>query len=311
MKTRRDFIKSGLALGAALPLADFGRLFAASSPPLPQGAAAAPGPVVVAVRNGDRPAMLDRALAELGGIGAHVKAGQTVVIKANLSFDAPPGHGSNTHPDLLRRLVVQCAQAGARSVTILDHTLDPWQSAFAASGADAVARETGAILVSGDDEGEYRQVDLPSGRSLRSAQVHRLVLDSDVFLDVPVLKHHGGARMTAGVKNLMGIVWDRPFYHRTDLHQCIADFLTLRKPALTVIDAYHPMVRNGPRGRGPQDVVEMRMLIASTDVVAADAAASRLLGHEPSDIRYLRIAAEMGLGVMDFERMDIRRHTLA
>ncbi|HTX64205.1 MAG TPA: DUF362 domain-containing protein [Opitutaceae bacterium] len=305
MNTRRDFLKAGLALGAAAPLLRVRPLLAAT---LPEPAAAAPGkPVLVAVRDGSRTAMCDRALAELGGMAAFVRPGQTVVIKPNISFDTPPEHGANTHPELLRRVVTQCFEAGAKSVSIFDHTLDQWQRAYAASGAEQVAKETGAKLVPGNDASYYREVAIPGGAVLRSARVHALVLDSDVFINVPVLKDHGGALMTAAMKNLMGIVWDRRFWHRNDLDQCIADFLTWRKPALNLLDAYHPMVRNGPHGRSEADLVETRSLLASTDIVALDAAGARMLGLQPAMVRYIKIAADLKLGTMDLDQVDIRR----
>lgn len=313
MKTRRDFIKAGLALGASLPLLRARGLFAAEVPAA-SPASATPGggkPILVAVRDGRRAAMLEKAMAELGGMEAFVKKGQTVVIKPNISFDAPPEHGSNTHPELLRRVVTLCFAAGAKSVSIFDHTLDQWQRAYTASGAEQVAKETGARLVPGNDASYYREVPVPGGVALRSTKVHALVLDSDVFINVPVLKDHGGSLMTACMKNLMGVVWDRRFYHRNDLHQCIADFLTFKKPALNILDAYHPMVRNGPHGRSEADLVEMRSLLASTDIVAIDAAAAKMLGLRPATVRYIKIAADMKLGTMDLDQVDIRRFQLA
>ncbi len=309
MKTRRDFIKTGLALGASLPLLNLSRLGAAAA----ETSGAGPGggkPVLVAVRDGDRAAMLDRAIAELGGMQQFVKPGQTVVIKPNISFDTPPGHGSNTHPELLRRVVALCFAAGAKSVSIFDHTLDQWQRAYAASGAEQVAKETGARLVPGNDPEYYREVQIPGGTVLRSARVHSLVLESDVFINVPVLKNHGGAQMTAAMKNLMGVVWDRRFYHRNDLDQCIADFVSFKRPALNILDAYHPMVRNGPRGRSAADLMEMRSLLASADIVALDAAAAKMLGFQPAGIRYVKLAAGMGLGTMDLDQVEIRRFKL-
>lgn len=314
MKSRREFIKTGLALGATLSLADLNRLCAAgataSDGPTPLPTPNTLKPVLIAVRDGDRVAMLDKAMAELGGMEAFVKPGQTVVLKPNISFDAPPERGSNTHPDLLRRVVTLCLAAGAKSVSIFDHTLDQWQRAYAASGAEQVAKETGARLVPGNDSSLYRDVAIPGGVSLRSAKVHSLVLDCDVFINVPVLKNHGGSMMTACMKNLMGVVWDRRVYHRNDLHQCIADFVTFKKPALNILDAYHPMVRNGPHGRSSEDLVEMRTLLASTDIVAIDAAAAKLLGYQPADVRYIKIAGQMKLGTMDLDQVDIRRFKL-
>ena len=154
-------------------------------------------------------------------------------------------------------------------------------------------------------------IKIPGGVKLKRAKVHGLVLDSDVFFNVPVLKHHSGSLMTAGMKNLMGVIWDRGDYHRTDLHQTIADFLTFKKPTLTVLDAYHPMFRNGPRGISVEDVVEKRMLFASIDIVALDAAGARLLGHQPSDVRHVKIGDQMKLGTMDLDKVEIRRFKLA
>ncbi len=317
MKNRRDFLKTGLALGATFSLADLGGLFAAEATPpgtVPAGSPApGPKPVLVAVRDGSRTAMLDKALEALGGIGAFVKPGQTVVIKPNIGWDVPPERGANTHPELVARLVTLCREAGAKSVSVFDCTCDYWQSTYANSGIGPAATAAGAQMVPGDDRALYREVSIPGGVKLKKAMVHSLVLDSDVFFNVPVLKHHGGALMTACMKNLMGVVskQDQSGYHRADLHQCIADFLTFKRPTLNILDAYHPMVRNGPRGKTAGDLVEMRTLLASTDIVAIDAAAARLLGHQPADVRHVRLAADLKIGTIDLGAVDIRRFKLA
>jgi len=313
MKTRRDFIKTGLALGAGFSFIDLGGVFAAETAPVPNGPPTpdAPRPLLVAVRDGDRVAMLDKALGTLGGIGAFVKPGQTVLIKPNMGWDVPPERGANAHPDLIRRLVTLCREAGAKSVSIFDNTCDQWERCYANSGIAPAAREAGAEIVNGKDESLYRETEIPQGVKLRSAKIHSLVLDSDVFINVPVLKHHHGTLMTAAMKNLMGVIWDRRIYHRTDLHQCIADLLTIRRPALNIIDAYHPMVRNGPRGKTADDLIELRTLLASTDIVAIDAAAAKLLGHQPDQITHIKLAAGMNLGRSDLDQVDIRRFKLA
>jgi uncharacterized protein (DUF362 family) len=302
LTSRRDFLKNGLALAAVAGGLD--RLLAAET-------ASAARPLLVAVREGTRTAMVERALAEFGGIGTFVKPGQTVLIKPNIGWDVPPERGANTHPELVARLVTLCREAGAKSVSIFDHTCDQWNRCYTTSGIERAARESGARLIPGNDETMYREVAIPKGIALRSAAVHELYLDSDVVINVPVLKHHSGSLMTAAMKNLMGVVWDRRFYHTHDLHQCIADFATLRPPTLNVLDAYHPMVRSGPRGRAETDLVELRSLLASPDIVALDAAAARMLGREPSAIRHIPLAAALGAGTMDLDAVDIRRLSLA
>ena len=311
MKSRRDFIKAGLTLGATVSLASRRGLFAADGPPAALPASLAPKPVLVAVRDGSRVAMLDKALAALGGIEAFVSRGQTVVIKPNIGWDAPPERGANTHPDIVGHLTRLCLAAGAKSVSVFDNPCDEWQLTYANSGIEKAARDAGAIVVNGKDKSLYREVAIPGGVSLKDARVHGLVLDSDVFINVPVLKHHSGSLMTAAMKNLMGVIWDRGTYHRNDLHQTIADFLTFKRPTLNIVDAYHPMVRNGPRGISVEDVVEKRMLLASTDIVAIDAAAAKLLGHQPADVRHVKIGDQMKLGTMNLDLVEIRRFNLA
>jgi len=232
-------------------------------------------------------------------------------VKPNIGWDSPPERGADSHPELVKRVVEMCFAAGAKSVSMFDNTCDQWQRAYANSGMEKVAQETGATLVNGKDETFYHEVGIPDGKKLQKGRIHSLVLDSDVFINVPVLKHHGGSLMTGCMKNLMGIIWDRGFYHRTDLHQCIADLLTLKKPSLNVLDASAPMVRNGPRGKSADDLVVMRTLLVSADIVAIDAAGAKLLNHQPADVRHVKLAADMKLGTMDLENVDIRRFKLA
>jgi len=172
MKTRRDFVKTTLAIGATVSIADFGKLFAAESQTpatstLP--AETGPKPVLVAVRDGDRVAMLDKALAELGGIQAFVKPGQTVVIKPNIGWNASPERGANTHPSIVGHLTALCLSAGAKSVSVFDNTCDQWQETYKNSGIEKAAKDAGAIVVNGKDETLYREVAIPNGIKLKWA----------------------------------------------------------------------------------------------------------------------------------------------
>ncbi len=114
--------------------------------------------------------------------------------------------------------------------------------------------------------------------------------------------------MTGSLKNLMGAVWDRKWWHSNDLHQCIADFgLFEKRPALNVLDCYNVMMRNGPQGVSVADVANLKAQIISTDMVAADSAASRMLGMEPVRVDHIPIADKMGIGVMDLTKLEIKR----
>ncbi len=262
---------------------------------------------LVAIRGGEPDAMFDAGIDAYGGMGRFVPKGSRVVVKPNIGWDLPPERGGNTHPVLVGRIVEQCRAAGAREVVVFDHTCDNWRQCYRNSGIEDAVGKAGGRMVSADSQGYYREVAVPQGKRLTKAMVHQALLDADVFINVPVLKNHSSTELTIGMKNLMGVVWDRGQWHRNDLHQCIADFASFRKPDLVVVDAYYVMKRNGPRGVSESDVVAMKAQLLSTDCVAADAAAAKLFGLEPGEIRHIRLASEMDLGRMELQNLSINR----
>lgn len=301
---RRDFMKkvigTGIVAGSTVAFGDYARVFAAPGTS-PQAYD------LVAVKGGEPEMMFDRAIASLGGIQEFVPRGSKVLVKPNIGWDVTPDRAGNTHPKLVGRIVEQCLSAGAKQISVFDHTCDPWAQCYRNSGIEKAVKDAGGRIVSGDSEGYYQKVAVTNGKRLTEAKVHELLLDADVFINVPVLKHHSSSMVTIGMKNLMGVVWDRGFWHRNDLHQCIADFASYRKPTLTVVDAYNVMMQNGPRGVSAGDVVAMKSLIVSQDPVAADAAAAKLFGAEPGDIPHIQLAAEMNLGRIDLNGLSIKR----
>jgi uncharacterized protein (DUF362 family) len=273
---------------------------------------AAPGkPDLVAVKNGEPAALFDRGIQELGGMKAFVKPGQRVLVKPNICCEVAPERGANTNPALVARIVEQALAAGAKEVYVFDHSFEDGRRCYGTSGIEAAAQAAGAKVAPAYMPGSYQLVDVPDGEELIYAKVHELLLQADVFINVPVLKHHSSTILTAGMKNLMGVVWDRGNWHLHSLMQCIADMATYRKPDLTVVDAYRVMKRNGPRGVDESDVVTMKTQLLSTDLVAADAAAAKLFGTDPKDVPYIvKAAQQFKLGRMDLEALDIRRITL-
>ena len=262
---------------------------------------------LVAVRGNDLVAMFDRAMREMGGMSQWVKTGQTVVVKPNIGWDVVPERAANTNPELVGAVVRHCLEAGASRVTVFDHTCDNWQRSYRNSGIERAARDAGARIVPGNFERNYRDVTIPGAVRLTEAKVHEQIMDNDVFINVPVLKHHSSTTLTIAMKNLMGIVWDRRFWHRNDLHQCIADFCLYRKPDLNIVDAMLVMTRNGPRGTSTADLVRKNSLLVSSDVVAVDAASALIFGEQPENVGHMRIAQEMGIGSLDLSQLNIQR----
>jgi len=298
---RREFIntsvKAGVLTTASLALGKIPNLLARTPQKFD----------LVAIKGGEPDFMFDKAINSIGGIKSFVKKGNTVVVKPNIGWDVEPERAANTNPALVKRITEHCFEAGAKDVYVFDHTCDDWNSCYSNSGIERAVKDAGGKIVPGNSERYFQEVDVSGGERLKKAKVHELILESDVFINVPILKSHSSAELTMSMKNLMGIVWDRRYWHRNDLHQCIADFTSFRKPDLNVIDAYYVMKKNGPRGVSKADVVTMKSQIISPDIVAADAAGAKLFGLKPEDIDYIEIANKMKLGEIDLNKLSINR----
>lgn len=303
---RREFLKWA-GLGAAALATGCGKDQAsaptAKPPPLPATSVG-----VVAVAEGGTPAqMVEQALKPLGGIEAFVKKGAFVVLKPNIGWQRLPDQAANTNPEVVAAVVRMCKKAGASRVLIVEHTCDqPSDICFEMSGIQQAVREVGGEIIAANRESQYEPLDLPYAREMMAATVAKEVRRADCFINIPIAKDHSQARLSIGMKNLMGVVWDRQEWHRSrSLDQCIADYLTGVRPHLTIVDAVRILVGMGPKGPGPTK--DTQQIIASVDAVAADAYAATLFGLGAADVEYLRIAGEMGLGETDTNKMKVLR----
>ncbi|MGV8963072.1 MAG: DUF362 domain-containing protein [Candidatus Saccharimonadaceae bacterium] len=267
---------------------------------------------LVAVMGGEPDAMFRKAIVEMGGMKKFISPGDKVVVKPNIGWDQPIEMAANTNPKLIAEIIKQCFDAGAKEVTVFDHTCDDWRKCYANSGIEAAAKAAGAKVMPADQESYYKTVSIPNGKSLKTTKVHQAIVDCDKWINVPVLKNHGGAQLTISMKNYMGIVWDRGFFHANDLQQCIADVCTYAKrPVLNVVDAYRLMKTSGPRGKSAGDVVLSKGLFISQDIVAVDTAAANFFNqvrNMPLDkVAHIGKAQELKLGTMDLDKLNIKR----
>ncbi len=304
--SRRDFLKTGLLFSAVAT----GSLLVQKPRSLLAQQAGGGSPDLVAVRNGEPDRMFDKAIAAYGGMGEFVRRGNTVVVKPNIAWNSEPEGGANTNPVLVKRIIEHCFDAGARKVYVFDHPVSYWKNTYSSSGIEKAAKSAGALVVPAHSNSYYQKVRVPGGRVLKEVEVHELILEADVFINVPVLKHHSSTRLTMAMKNLMGAVWDRGYYHRNGLHQCIADFCLFRKPDLNVLDAYRVMLRHGPGYAGPSDIQLRKNLLLSRDIVAIDTAGAKLHDDDPNDIGYIRYGESQNIGTTRLERLTIERIVL-
>lgn len=305
--TRRQFIK-GATAAAALPLLTNKLPFYGSL-----AHAAEEGDLVIA-KNGSPSQLLQAAMTPLGGMGRFIKKGQRVVIKANVAWARTPDQACTNNPDLMSALIKMCYAAGAKRVAVWDHTCDNYQFCFSRSGLKDTAQKAGADIFSGHGRNSYKQVEVPKGKKLKTVEILRDVLESDVFINFPIPKQHFATELTLGMKNFIGITWDMEQLHKIGLHQCIADINTIRKPDLVVMDAIRILTTNGPKGPGKtEDIGEV---IASTDIVATDAYAASFFKHpktgkpfKPEEIQFVKNAYDLGLGQINLSKVRVKKVT--
>jgi uncharacterized protein (DUF362 family) len=269
-------------------------------------------PDLVVVRGGEPEDLVRHALAALGGMQRFVASGQTVVVKPNICTDYHTyEYAATTNPWVVGTLVKMAFEAGASTVKVFDFPFGGTsEHAYVKSGIQEQVEAAGGEMLLMPSF-KYVDASLPNAVYMKQTRVFDEIIKTDVLINVPIAKHHGEARLTLGMKNMMGLVLDRGYMH-TRLGQCIADLNTLIRPQLTVIDAVRILTRNGPSGGDLSYVKKMDTVIASTDIVAADSyAASLLFDVDPLSLAYIKAGLDLGLGRADFETLTIKEIALS
>ena len=301
--SRRDFLRAQIA----------GMIWAAAGASgilMPRWGMAADVPDVVKAKGLPGPATR-AAVNALGGMKTFVKEGSRVVIKPNMSFANTPESATNTHPEVVRELVAMCKEEGASRVLVLDHTLQSAELCLQQSGIrDACKVFNEDIVHTLSKSSFYESAKIEKGVDFKETDVMKDVLNADVLIAAPVAKSHANTGVSLSMKGMMGLIWDRGTMHRDyDLHSAIVDLCTLLTPQLVVVDATRVLTSNGPSG--PGRIVRKNVVVASKDMVAADAQTvllSEWYGRrfEPRQVKHIQIAHSRGLGRMDVENLTVK-----
>jgi uncharacterized protein (DUF362 family) len=308
--SRRQFLRAWLAAAAGTALAASGCGGGAPQPVESQGerflAPPDAGQTYLAVARGSDPEAITRAaLKALGGIERFVQKDHDVVIKPNICVSYHTAeYAATTNPGVVAALVKLSREAGAGRVRVMDNPFGGTaESAYANSGiAEAVKAAGGEMVVMSPVK--FGEVDIPDGVDLKKWEVYRDALECDVLINVPIAKHHSLARITLGGKNLLGLIASPNRIH-SNMGERLADLYSLFRPTLTVVDAYRILMNHGPTGGSLDDVKQTETVIASHDLVAADAYGATLFGMKGEDIAYTNAMAKRGLGTLDLASVKV------
>lgn len=308
-QSRREFLKWTAATGSTMALAPLGIPAAEETKPLDmvivRHKAGQGGPVEdnAAVDQMAR-VMVEKAIEAMGGMGRFVNKGDVVWIKPNIAWDRRPEQAANTNPVLVATLTKLCLGAGAKKVKVGDRPCNEAKKTYPRSGIEAAVREAGGEIVY-LDMNRFKDYEV-GGKRLRKWPLYPEIIESDLVINVPIVKHHNIPQATLCMKNYMGVAGGKRAQWHQDLATCLADITAFMKPRLSVLDATRIMTRNGPTGGSLADVKRMDTVAAGTDVVALDAFGAELLGHKPEDIKTVTAGQQAGLGQMDYRKLALR-----
>ena len=295
--TRRKFLKMAAA-GTALTLAGRPSLSVSKEE------------YDLAAITGEPVAATKKALEAIGGISRFVKKGQRVVLKPNMSFSRTPDFSATTHPLVVATVAQACIEAGAQQVLVLDHTLHRAELCLERTGIpEACKNISGVHVLALQDRKFYREIKIPQGKVLERVEVIKDVLDSPVWINIPVAKSHSATGVSMGMKGLMGLIWDRESFHsKFNINQAIADLGTIIKPQLTILDATRALTSGGPGG--PGEVKKPNLIIAGIDPIAVDSYGVSIVpwygqNFKGRQVEHLLISHQRGLGKIDIDQLKI------
>jgi uncharacterized protein (DUF362 family) len=298
--TRRHFIKT--IAGAAATFAVVKPSFTQNIPDL-------------AVIHGSPENAVQKIFEQFGGIEKFVTANCTVLLKPNVSFPNPKTVGSTTSPELIKAVAEAVLKAGAKRVIIADHTMGDSALCFQKTGIESALTSLQNVKIMPlDQESLYSEISIPDGVALKSVKSAKIIERCDLFINLPCAKSHLSTQVSFGLKNLMGLVWDRQFFHSgTDLHTAIAELATVIKPHFTILDATRSLVTGGPTG--PGKIQETSTIVAGRDPLAVDSYSASMVNWnnrttEAATIEHLAIAAKLGIGQSDLKKLVITHLTI-
>ncbi len=243
----------------------------------------------------------------LGGLDRIIRPKSRVFVKINhLSPPSPAEAMIVTHPDFTKELLRLLLDIGC-DIMVGDDIQHKKGDGFEISGYRKMCTELGVRLVNLKEIG-FRET-VCRGEIITKAYISPAVLDSDFLINLPKLKTHSFMAFTGAIKNMFGIIPHglRCSYHRkydnSELFaQMLVDIFSCAPPQLNIMDAICAMEGEGPSAGSPKKV---GLILASSDAVALDAVATKLIGLDPMQVRTTAFASQRELGTARLEEMEL------
>lgn len=225
----------------------------------------------------------------------------TIGIKPNLVCASPADQGATTHPEIIEGIIIYLQKSGFKDLRIIEGSWvgDSTKSAFEICGYEALSEKYGVPLFDLKDD-----TFITCSHKGVYIDICSTVFDVDFLINVPLIKGHCQTNITCALKNLKGLIPDseKRRFHTLGLHKPIAYLNALIHQDLIIADGICPDPYFEEGGRPHR----LNRIVACSDPVLMDSYAAQVLGYKISDIKYIQMAQEEGVGrLMDQETEQI------
>ena len=252
------------------------------------------------VQYGSDPKEMVKKVLGRASIAATLDGNASYALKPNLVVGKPADTGATTTPRLAEGIIEYLLDHGCTRISIMESSWvgEDTRRAYKSCGYEHMAKRYGVKLI---DLKRDRTVTARAGDM--ELELCRSAAETDILINLPVLKGHCQVGMTCALKNMKGCIPDaeKRRYHTLGLHEPIARLNTVLKQDLIVVDGLRGDL-NFEEGGTP---VPMDMIILGSDPVLIDTFAAGLMGFEAERIPYIRRAADLGVGSMELDSAEI------
>lgn len=220
---------------------------------------------------------------------------EKIAIKPNLCYYWDYSTGETTDPKFVSALIDVLRKRISPSVEISvvesDASAMKCKYAFRMLGYEKMTEKKGCKLVNlTNDQAEKVKVNV--GNKTHLFSLPKTIADADVLIDVPKIKYMVGCKLTCALKNIYGCnPYPQKYRYHKRLDETIVSLNKIMKPDLCIVDG---IIAKGIR------TLKLGLIMASTDPVAVDAAASEIAGINPHSVKYITLASKEKIGNINF-----------
>lgn len=224
-----------------------------------------------------------------------------VGIKPNLVSPSDPANGGTTHPEIVAGILEYLKENGFKNSMILEGSWvgDRTADAFEVCGYRQLCEDYDVEFYDMQKDKSYTKD--CCGLELKICESVKKV---DFLINVPVMKGHCQTKITCALKNMKGLIpnTEKRHFHSMGLHKPIAHLNVGIHQDFIVVDNICGDL-DFEDGGNP---VVMNRIWTAIDPVLVDAYVCQQLHYKVSDVPYVKLASELGVGCSDITKADIR-----